>query len=133
RDDPANAADYTFRVRLGKIDLTRPISLLEVADNGSFSIESFGEGHEFNVQIFLAPPPPDLPLPSRLPPIVTGSAGIVLVENLPRNPPPDYGILIVDIDHATLTPVPEPATYGLLAAALLGGAILLRRRAPQVT
>ncbi|WP_158305366.1 PEP-CTERM sorting domain-containing protein [Opitutus terrae] len=134
-DDPAGSDGYTFRVRFGNIDLTRPISSLGVADNGSFAMESFGNGHELDFQIFLAPPPPDLPLPTFIPENVTGNAGIVLFEHLPYDFPVDYGYLLVVIDRAIVTPVPEPSTYGAFGAALLGGAVWMssRRRKRRAT
>jgi hypothetical protein len=73
------------------------------------------------------------PLPTKLPDWigemdVVGTAGILIAENFPRNPPYDFGVMLVDFNDVTLTPVPEPSTYGLGAAVLISSLILVRRR-----
>lgn len=130
-DPQARPADYTFRLRFGNVDVTRPISHLAVGDNGSFSSEAFGEGHEFDFQIWIDPTPGNA-LPTTLPDWikgvdVVGTGGFVLAENFPRVPPFDPGIILVDFKDATLTPVPEPSTYGLVAAAFLGSLVFFCR------
>jgi hypothetical protein len=131
-DPQAGPADYTFRLRFGNVDVTRPISHLAVNDNGSFSSEAFGEGYEFDFQLWIDPTPGN-PLPTTLPDWidevdVVGTGGYVLAENFPHSPPFDYGIILVDFKDVTLTPVPEPSTYGLAAAAFLGSLMVFGRR-----
>jgi hypothetical protein len=120
-------------VGLGGIVVARPISVLAMEDSGQLTVEAFGEGHELSISAFFDPPGPGNPLPTTLPADpasfdVIGSVGVVLTESLPVEPRLDYGYVLADMHHVTLTPVPEPSTYGWLGATLLLGVVCFRRR-----
>ena len=99
--------------------------------------ESFGLGHELSFFSRIDPPGPDFPLPTTLPSDINqlkiiGGADVVITGDLPNFPRIDPGVLLADLTSVTLTreftPVPEPSVFGVVAAAMLAGLIVLRRR-----
>jgi hypothetical protein len=138
-DAHGRAADYTYRIRFGTVDLTRELSFLGVNqfETAYLEGESFGLGHELSFFSRIDPPGPDFPLPTTLPSDINqlkiiGGADVVITGDLPNFPRIDPGVLLADLTSVTLTreftPVPEPSVFGVVAAAMLAGLIVLRRR-----
>lgn len=139
---PAPETNY-WRLRFGQLDVTAPITSI-AWENTSLFIETLVQSNltTLNLELKFAAPAPADPLPAPpFPPLAPrspsgGLTGYTSTANFDTLSAGGLGSgsLIIGVDNLRAegvtggVPVPEPSTYALGAALVLGGLTLARRR-----